>query len=269
MLSWLHVPWRAWHPAEFQWPLLEPTWASVTAHATASIFGVYLTGFAPRPADTELLLGSVLPFAVPGLVISAWLTLRGRMTPQGLLFGALTLGSLLQLVFVMNYGVPDSVPYFLPVLAVSLLALATWAAPAAHRLAGPLAATAGVVALAFHGITGVAWSAEQRRHDTEVATTIRERWESIPFGRGIVLWNSDHYTHLLILTVLEEQRPGLVVDNPAMLTWEPARRAFERRTGIDPLAELQLRDDSELPLITDNIARQTSLPVLDFASWPR
>ena len=267
LLAHLHTAWRAWRPAAFQWPLLEPSWPSVLAHATGRVFSVYLGGFAPRPEEARLLVTAVAPLAVPGLLLAGVVLARERLSPRGLLFAGLLAGALAQLGFVFRYGVPDSGPYFLPVLAVAALAIGAAAAPLAPRLARPPAIAAVALVLAVHGAVGVAWIESHHGAVGRVAATIRERWRALPFERGIVLWNSDHYAQLVVLGLLENEKPGVIVDNPATLTWPAARAAFGRRLGFDPLAGLDLRDDSDLVLVPPNVARQTELPVVDFAAW--
>lgn len=267
LLANLHTAARAWRPAAYQWPLLEPSWPSVLAHVSGGIFSVYLGGFAPRPDEARLLAWAVAPLAVPGLALAAVVVARERLSPRGLLFGALLAGAAAQLAFVFRYGVPDSVPYFLPVLAVAALAIGAAAARLAPRLARASALATLALALAVHAAVGIAWTGAHHREIGRVAEAIRERWRALPFERGIVLWNSDHYTQLVILGLLEGEKPGIVVDNPATLTWPAARAGFGRRTGIDPLAGLELRDDSDLALVPPNVARQSALPVVDFAAW--
>jgi len=267
LLAHLHTAARAWSPAAYQWPLLEPTWPSVFAHVSGSVFSAYLGGFSPRPEEARLLAWAVAPLVAPGLALGAVVLSRERFSPAGLLFGALLAGALAQLAFVFRYGVPDSVPYFLPVLAVAALAIGSAAAPFAPRLARAPALATIALALAAHAAVGIAWTRAHHRGIGLVASTIRERWRALPFERGIVLWNSDHYTHLVILGLLEGEKPGIVVDNPATLTWPPARAAFERRLGFDPLGGLALRDDSDLALVPANVARQTTLPVVDFSAF--
>lgn len=267
LLSHAHTVFRAWHPAAFQWPLLEPSAASVLEHVSGRVFAVYLGGFAPRPGEAALLAAAIAPLAVPGLALAGLAVARERLAGRGLLLGALLAGALLQSGFVFAYGVPDGVPYLLPVLAVGLLGLAAAGAPLAPRLANAGALVALALALAVHGAFGLAWLDAHHRSIGLVARTIHERWRALPFERGIVLWNSDHYTHLVIHALLEGEKRGVVVDNPATLTWPAARSAFLARTGIDPLAGLALRDDSELVLVAPNVARRSSLPVVDFALW--
>jgi hypothetical protein len=267
LLAHLHTAWRAWHPAAFQWPLLEPSAASVLAHASGRVFAVYLGAFAPRPQEAALLRTAIAPLAIPGLALAGLALARERLSPRGLVFGALLAGALLQLGFVFRYGVPDGVPYFLPVLVVALLGIGAAAAAVARHLARPPVLAAVALALVVYAAFGVAWVGSHHHATGLVAATIRERWRALPFERGFVLWNDDQYTQLVILGLLEHEKPGVVVDNPAMLTWAPQRRAFERRAGFDPLAGLALRDDSDLVLVPPNVARQTPLPVVDFAAW--
>lgn len=267
LLAHAHTAWRAWHPAAFQWPLLEPSWASVLEHVSGRVFAVYLGRFAPSPEESAVLRTAILPLALPGAAAAAWVLARERTSPRGLLLGALVAGALLQLAFVLRYGVPDAVPYFLPLLLPAVLALGAAAAPLARAFARPAALAAVGLALALWTAFGAQAVAAHHRHLALVADTIRARWEALPFERGIVLWNSDHYSHLVILGLLEGRKPQVIVDDPANLTWPAARRAFARRTGADPLAGLALRDDSQLGEIAPNVARRQALPVVDFARW--
>lgn len=267
LLSYLHVAWRAWHPAAWQWELLEPNWASVASHVTGRVFAVYVGRFAPRPEDAALLRMAVAPLVVPGLALAIAFAVRERLSATGMLFGALAAGSLLQLGFVFRYGVPDAVPYFLPLSAVAALAIGAALSRAGRWLAAAPALAAISLVLCADAAIGVRATIEHHRTIGEAAATIRARWDALPFERGIVLWNSDHYAQLLLLGLLDGRKPGVIVANPATLTWPAARRQFQRRTGIDPLAGLELQDDSQLPLIAPNIARQGPLPVVDFATW--
>ncbi len=267
LLADLHVAWRAAHPAAFQWPLLQPTVASVLGHVTGSVYGAYFGGFAPRPEEARLIRYAIAPLAVPGFALGVFAFVRDRGGARRALLGALLAGALLQAGFVLVYGVPDSVPYLLPVLAVALAGLGVAAAPVAARLRGAFALVALALAVAVYGALGLSWLGAHHRRIGLVARTIEERWRALPFERGIVLWNSDHYTQLVILQRLAGVKPGIVVDDPATLTWTPARRAFERRTGVDPLAGLALTDESQLGEIVPNVARQARVPVVDFATW--
>lgn len=267
LLAHAHTVHRAWHPAAFQWPLLEPGGASVLAHVTGRVFTVYVGGFAPRPEEASLLATAIAPLAVPGLALGAWVVARERLSARGLVLGGLLAGALLQLGFVFRYGVPDAVPYFLPVLLAGLLGLAAAAAPLAPRLSSTPAAAAATLGLCVYAAFGLSAAHAHHLQVGRVAAAIRERWRALPFDRGIVAWNSDHYTHLVVYGLLEGEKPGVTVTNPAVLTWDPARRAFEERHGLDPLAGLILQNDSQLVLVAPNIARQTALPVVDFAAW--
>jgi len=267
LLSHLHTAHRAWNPAAFQWPLLEPSAGGVLAHAAGLHYAGYLGRFAPRPEEAALLATAIAPLAAAGLLLAGFVAARERLAPRGLLAAGLLLGALAQAAFVFRYGVPDSVPYFLPVLAAAVLGAAAAAAPVAHRLARAPVLMAVALALALHGAVGIAWVDAHHRGLAAVAESVRERWRALPFERGIVLWNSDHYTHLVILGLLEREKPDVVVDNPATLTWPAARAAFRRRTGVDPLAGMDLRDESVLPLVPANVAAQTGLPVVDFGLW--
>jgi len=134
-------------------------------------------------------------------------------------------------------------------------------APGAAALAP---AAAAVALLAFVWLPP---ALEHRRRLQDVERAIRARWEAIPFERGIVLWTGDDFVRLRAWQILEGSKPDVYVESPAMLTWDPPRRAFRRRFGFDPLAGIELETDADLPLIGANIARHTSLPLIDFERW--
>ncbi len=261
------IAYRAWHPAAGQWPLLEPGTARVWAHVGGSIYTVMFGGFAPGPSESALLARAVwpvLPLAVAGAVTLA-------MTSDGAhlrsFAAALLVAMLLQCGFTFAYGVPDPSNYFVPAL---LAGVATWPALAVRRPGHAHAALALLAALVAIALT--AWTPVTLAEATKVRAVdrrIREVWASIPPGPAIVTWQSDQYARLQAFQVLEHQRPELVVENPDMLTWAPVRSAFTARTGIDPLAGLQLRAQTDVEQVPANIARRARVPVYRFEDLAR
>lgn len=263
-LAYAFIAWRATHPARHQWPLLEPSLGGLLAHMRAEVFTFYMGGFAPRPDQQALLHGAVWPVLVPGGALLVWVLLRAAAPHVRAFAGALFAAAAIQTGFALQYGVPDPLAYFLPALLVVSIAAAERLGRLARHAPGPAALAP---AAAFTALLAFAWlpTALAHRRALEAADrAIRARWESIPFERGIVLWTGDYYVRLRAYQILEGSKPDLYVESPAMLTWDPPRRDFQRRFGFDPLAGLALETDADLPRILPNIARQTDLPVIDF-----
>lgn len=261
------IGWRAIHPASYQWPLLEPSLASVLAHVRGGIYTVYLGGFAPSGPQRALLVDAVLPLLMPALGALAIVAWRLEDAPARALLRAALATCVLGIAFASAYAVLDPVVYFLPPLALSLAGIAVVAGWVAGRVRQPIAAAPVVLALA-----GLAWlwsgDALARARRIEAGDeALHARWRALPIEHGIVIWTTDDHVRLRVWQLLEGEHPGVAVVDPAMLTWPAPRRAFERRFGFDPLAGLELRDDSQLPLVGPNIARQTGLPVVDFAHF--
>lgn len=270
LLSIGFVAWRAFHPAVFQWPALEPTWSGVLGHATGAAYRRYAGGFAPSAAEQQMLLRAVVPVVVPGFVAAILVAGRARREadPDAAPLLAMLAAAALQTAFTLGYGVPDPVAYFLPVMVVSVVAAARLGAGVAARLARPGPATG--LALAAMALVALAWAWPEFDHARRIAQVDRElraAFRALPFERGIVVWSSDSYARLRAYQLLDGEKPGLVVVNPGALTWPRERRAETRALGFDPLAGLRLESDADLALVAANIARQTALPVVDFADW--
>ena len=268
LLSYGLVAWRAFRPAAFQWPALEPTASSVLMHVSGAVYRTFVGGFHPGEADRKLLLSCVMPVAVLGSAFSVAAAWRARHDTDAAPLLALLAAVVLQVAFTLSYGIVDPSPYFLPVMVVGVVAAARLMAEFAARLTHPL--MAGGLALAAMMIVALAWVAPEFGHSRRIAEVdgnLREAFRALPFGRGIVIWDSDSYVRLRAYQLLDGDQPGLVVVNPAMLTWPAERRAKARALGFDPLAGLRLDSDADLATVARNIARQTRLPVVDFASW--
>jgi hypothetical protein len=258
------IAYRAQHPAPGQWPLLEPTLGGLWAHLSASVFRVYVGGLAPAPQAAELLRTAILPWLVPGLALLALALARPLTRRASWVSVALLAGALLQVALVLGYGAPDPASYFLPPLTVGFLSIPVAGGTFLPRRAQVPVIAALLIVAALAARPGLEAARAERARLAEVDRVIAERWKAIPFDRGFVLWSGDYFPRLVVYQVLEGERPGLIVESPAMLTWTQPRRAFERRFGVDPLAGLELRNDSDLALIAPNIARRTGMPVVDF-----
>ena len=108
LLSFSLVAWRAFHPAAFQWPALEPTWSGVFAHATGAVYRTFVGGFAPSPAERQLLFGAVAPVVVPGLLAALTVTWRARREADAAPLAALLAAAALQGAFALRYSEPIS-----------------------------------------------------------------------------------------------------------------------------------------------------------------
>ncbi|TMQ59321.1 MAG: hypothetical protein E6K72_01725 [Candidatus Eisenbacteria bacterium] len=111
---------------------------------------------------------------------------------------------------------------------------------------------------------------------------VRQMWASIPFTSGFVIWADDMFLRLREYQLLDGEKSGLSVVNPALLTHPQPRKRFLEEHGFDPLAGIEDRitplvmgwrefapgPDSLVRdpgvLIARNINRQTSLPVVEF-----
>lgn len=268
LLSFCFVAWRAVRPARFQWPALEPGWSGVFAHATGAVYRTFVGGFAPSPAEQQLLFGAVAPVVLPGLLAALTVAWQARRTADAAPLAALLAAAALQSAFALRYAVIDPSAYFLPVMVVSVVALARLGAGLTEGLTSP--ALGRIFALAAMSMVSFAWVGSEVDHARRIAgvdAQVREAFRALPFDRGVVVWHSDSYVRLRAQQLLDGERPGLVVIDPAMLTWAPERRAQTRALGFDPLAGMRLESDADLAGVAGNIARQTTLPVVDFAPW--
>lgn len=260
---------RAFRPAAWQWPLLEPSWSSVWAHVGGGPFAArYFGRFDPNPMHGALLDTTVWPLLVPGLLLGSALAARGAGGAARPVWVALLAGAVLRALFVTAYGVPDPAAYLIAPLAVAFLVLPLAAARAPGRWLAPLAAAA----ILLPALLAPGWLGIQRlrlERVVAVEARIRALWRSVPIARGIVFWHDDRFAMLELFRRLDGERPGLIVENPAMLTWPAPRAAFARRVGGDPLAGLELRDERDLARIPAHVARVTGLPVVDFGALSR
>jgi hypothetical protein len=181
LLSYGTVAYRAFHPGSGEvWPMLEPNLRSVFAHVTASAYRGYLGHWAPDGAQAAWLRWYVYPFLWPGMVLFAlqWWNARGarRRVMTGLLVAAVA-----QTIFVHQSGVFDPDAYFLPCLAVALLAIVP---PGAHLLmrlrrtrSGVTFVTAAtVVALALFVVPCVNMMARRRRALVIHKSRVTQAW---------------------------------------------------------------------------------------------
>lgn len=272
------VAWRAWHPARIQWPLLDPDPASVVAHVTGAQYRHFLGYFAPTPFQKEVLGGVAYPFLFAGLVLLGLGLWRAREAGTRLVWAALFAAAVLVAVFTSSYGVHDPAPYFLPAMALGVVA----AAPALAALPGA-GSRSGVAALGAAGLVSllliVPWlrdGLEERKATLEYERTIRSMWSAIPPDTAIVSWADDRYHRLIEYQVLRGEKPALMIVTPDMFFAERVRREVRERFGADPLEgfrpprvtpgardEREVIDAHRLRLVQDLNAR-VRVPVILF-----
>jgi len=264
LLAYGFVAWRAYHPAAYQWPLLEPSLRSVVEHVRGATYGRLVGGFAPSDAQRALLASAVYPWLVAGGVALVVVFRAGAGAPRAVLAG-LAGGALLQAGFVARYGVSDPGPYFLPLLLVALLGLQLVPAWIVARAGQPVVPFA--LALFLLGVLAPGWVRTARERDArlvDVERRVHAAFRAIPYPDAVVLWQNDLYVRLRGYQLLAGEAPGLEVENPGLFTWAAPRRAFALRNGVDPLAGLVLRSDADLARIAPHLAAVLPRPVVRF-----
>jgi len=286
LLSYAFIAWRAFHPGEVQWSVLAPSWRSVLDHLTAAQYGDHAGRFAPSGGQARNLARYVYPLvAVAALALTLAIRAAGRGPRRDVLL-AVAAGCLLQLAVIFGYGVPDPSSYFLPVLALGLAAVAPAVAGLGgvniggatlggggrggtrHHVTarpGPAVLLTAAIAAAVLGLLAVSWlrvGVERRDLYVRHERMLRQMWESVTIDQAFVLWNDDMVHRLRAWQVLDGQKPGLVVINPAMLTHAWPREQFRRAHGFDPVAGPTAGgSDSERAA---RINEQSPLPVIEF-----
>lgn len=261
--SYGFVAWRAFHPASFQWPLLEPSLASAFRHVLGGGYARYFGRFAPAEMQQAFLSADVYPFLFPGLLVLAVAAWRTSARPERMARTGLLAAAILQTVAVFLYGVPDPAAYFLPalwtaMLSLPILILAAWSR-AALRTGLLVASAASVVALA---VPWMAKAIDRRESFVYVDHHLRSVWRGIPHQQGFVLWPRDMYCRFIEFQRFDGEKPGLYVTAPHLLTYPSQRRAFAQRFGFDPLEGLRMRSEQDLGMVAENINRLSPLPVV-------
>ncbi len=252
-------------------------------HVTAAQYRGYLGTFRPSPGQAAHLARYAYPFvAVAALALALAIRAAGR-GPRRALLVAVAAACLLQMTAVLAYGVPDPGSYFLPVLGLGLAALAPAIAGLVSRGAkgGRGAKVTWLAVVLVPVMLAAVWlntSWQRREVFVKHERLLRRMWSSITVERAFVLWHSDMVHTLLAWQVLDGEKPGLVVLNPAMLTHDWPRRQFEARYGFDPVAGLELpspdrvadgQEIAAVEAIAGHLNRGSDLPVIIFdASVP-
>ena len=265
LASYLLLAFRASHPAIYQWPRLEPSLASLVRHVSGAEYRDLFGRFAPGEAQAYLLRSFAYPLLFPTLAGLLWATLRARPRAERTILWGLLAAAGLQTLYSFSYGVLDPSSYFQPSLAIGLLAVPLLGAGLTRsRRALPALGLAAALLVTGLGVVWVRFGFEIRAGLVEVERHVHDLWRSIPFERGIVLWREDRYATLLTYQILDGERPGLYVSDPAVLSWNTQRRAFKTRFGFDPLDGLTPLTTAKTVLIPENINRLTALPVAVF-----
>ncbi|MBK7771044.1 MAG: DUF2723 domain-containing protein [bacterium] len=277
LASYGWVAWRAFHPGAAQWPALAPTWGAVWDHVTAAQYTGYFGAFRPSAGQAGLLARYAYPFlAVAAVALALAIRAAGR-GPRRLVLSAVAAGCLLQLAVVFAYGVSDPGSYFVPVLGLGLMALAPALVGLASRGRGTRVLWVVLLLAMLVSVSlGAVWTgaARQRRavfmkHET----LVRRMWSSITVEPAFVLWHSDMVHQLLAWQVLDGEKPGLVVLNPATLTHAWPRAQFAERYGVDPVAGLAVPKPGReavggeaalVEAIAERLNEGTELPVIIF-----
>ncbi len=288
LLSYGYVAFKAFHPGTSEvWPMLEPGLRGVLAHVTASAYRMNLGHWAPDAGQAAWLRWYVYPFLLPGLALLAFQSWEARGARRRVMTGLLV-AAVAQTIFVHRYGVPDPNAYFLPCLAVVALTLVLPAAGLLMRLrrtrSAVAFATAGAgVTLALFAVLSVNLIAGKWRMLVELDEYLHGMWQSIPYGRAIVLWPVDGAARLREYQVFRGEKPGLDVINTTNLTYDAPRSRFRRKYGFDPLARVDRAHFREplkpefvigrqpspddvrgLALIHECIAERAGIPVVAF-----
>ena len=264
LLSYAFIAYRAFHPAAYHWPELEPSWRGVLAHVTGAGYGGFLGHFIPAVTQQRFLVSYVAPVLAPALVGLILVALRARRSFSHVVWWGFLAALLVQLGFAFEYGVPDPAVYFLPAIWLALVSVAPLLAMVSPQ--GGLRSLVSGAALVGLALLAGPWlqvAIERRDGFIVVGRHLRQLWLSIPDERAIVLWPSDMYTRFVEFQVLDREKPQVFVISHNLLTQDRPRRDFERRFGIDPMAGMTIRDDSDVLRIATNVNRQTSLPVFE------
>lgn len=286
LLSYGIIPWRATHPAVYQWPTLAPGLAGLLAHVSGSVYQGMLGRFAPSPQQTAFLRGYVYPFLFPGLLLAFVNAVRSRTPGERVLQWGLAGAALLGVACAFNYGAADPSSYFLSPMTLGLAAITPLLgpfvtdSPATRRTALTLAALLAAAAL----VLSVQWlRIGRQRAGLWVAfdRQVHQMWTAIPADSAIVFWTDDLHTKLLEYQFLQGEKPGLTVVHGLTLYTEPVRNAFIRRHGFDPVAGIQLSSNpQDTPAAREagyreaidaaelNVNRLTRLPVIHFDPNP-
>lgn len=270
-----YVPYRAWHPAAVQWPLLQPAWSSVLDHLTGAQYRGFFGHFAPSPGEARLLTRWAYPWLVPGTIAALALPFVPLAMPRATRIG-IAVAVVASGLWCFAYGVPDPGSYFLVPLMLGLACVpAVLASFAPVRGAARVLVPAAAVLVITAAIPGVRFMLHRDAVSERADRLLRDMWHAVPARPGFLVWEDDMISRLQILQRLEGEHPELTLVRPAHLSYPGPRRAFVERWGFDPLAGLDsllvspVQGDTArvarlVDGIAENINRQQALPVYLF-----
>jgi hypothetical protein len=279
LLSYGIIPWRATHPAVYQWPTLAPGLAGLLAHMSGSVYQGMLGRFAPSPQQAGFLVAYVYPFLLPGLLLTLVNAVRSRAPGERVLQWGLAGSALLGTACAFNYGAADPSSYFLQPMTLGLVAITP--------LLGSLVTDGRAprhLALTCAALLAVPWlRIGQQRAGLWVSfdRQIHQMWMAIPADSAIVFWTDDLHTKLFEYQFLRGEKPGLTVVHGLTLYQEPVRNAFIRRHGFDPVAGIRISPNPQdtpaaqeagyreaIDAAESNVNQLTRLPVIHFDPNP-
>jgi hypothetical protein len=286
LLSYAFIPWRATHPALYQWPMLTPGLGGLMTHVSGAVYRGLLGRFSPSPEQAGFLRWYVYPFLVPGLVLLLAEAVRARKPDERALRWGLASAALLGTVYAFDYGVADPSSYFLLPMMLGLVAVVPWLASLWTR--GSTARRAGLAAVALLALAGLVLSIPWLRTGwqrkalwTGFDQLVHQMWTAIPADSAIVFWTDDLHTKLLEYQLLRGEKPGVTVVHGLTLDTAPVREAFARRHGFDPLAGVEIpsgtgatpaeetaRIREWIERIENHVNERTPLPVIHFDPDP-
>lgn len=244
LASYAYVAWRAFHPGLVQWESLQPSWYGVLEHVTGRRYQHFMGYFAPSEEHRVQLQRAGYPLLMAGMALQFLALARAQGVAARIGIGTLLVAGLGVTFYAFHYGVLDPGPYFLPAIALALVALAPAAAGllgAAATAARPLAMTLGMIVVVALAAVLAPWvrEAQARRGELlEFERIARSMWASVPPGPALVLWADDRYERLIEYQILRHEKPDLIIIDPELLADDYPRARFISRFGVDPLEGL-------------------------------
>jgi hypothetical protein len=268
------VFWRISHGDAADWLPFERTFQGAINHITSKQYEWVIGDYQPSAVQREWLAWWIYPFLFPGLALVAIAAiLAPRGAARGLAFWTLFAVAVANVVFTFRLRVDDPSSYFLTPLALGTAALAPVAARLAAIGAGRLAKAVPAAVLAAGLVAGGSWlktGFDRRATMIEADGRIREMWDRIPDGPGVLFWENDMFHRLRAFQVLDGQKTALEIWESDGFQYAHLRAGFIQRTGVDPLAGLDeilhggVTQKQSQEGVHDNVNRKTALPVYEF-----
>jgi hypothetical protein len=277
LMSYGFVAWRAFYPAIYQWPILDPSWSSIFTHIHGGTYGqIYLGHFNPSPAQKVFFNLYIYPVLIPSMLVQITMLFFSKGKINRLRIIAFFAACVTCLLFSFDYGVPDPSSYFLAPIALSVVSIVDifviifdkWKSHRKILLATPVIVILGIIPICSLWINiGI----ERRDLFLNLEDKIYSMWNSIPFEQGFVVWSDDMYPRLLMYQMYVKQKTGLYVFHPSEFFGEQQYINFLTKYKFDPyqdlrnLQEYEKKTQTELTArIAETINRKTDLPVIIF-----